>query len=144
MDKGARDRDHARVRIPTSHFWRTVSFNLYTHVYVEALQRCRVYAQSGSLSTPWQSTVIPAPPLAHATTLPLSALERLVISRPTRLGISAQIQGVWGYLQVTLECTFHNHRSLDGIAVMVVIPDRVERRRDAHYWGRPERRNLQQ
>ena len=74
----------------------------------------------------------------------ISAFERLVISRPTRLGICAQIQGVWVYLQVTLECTFHNHRSLDGITVMVVIPDRVERRRDDHYWGWPERRKLQQ
>ena len=40
---------------------------------------------------------------------------------------------VCGYTCKLLECTFHNHRSLDSVAVMVVIPDRVERRRDDHY-----------
>jgi len=67
---------------------------------------------------PWPLVVTPAvPPGTRIFTILISALKRLVTSRPSLLGVSAQMQGVGIHPSDSLP---HGHgHSLDSVAGMV-------------------------
>jgi hypothetical protein len=71
---------------------------------------------------PWQPTVTPAAPLllysARVFTPIISALKRLVTSRPALLGLPVQMHGV-GIPASGSQSHLHGHHSLDSVAEMV-------------------------
>ena len=97
MDEGARDGDHAWVRLPPiPHFWHTGN---PLHIYIRAgfVAMPSLCAVSGRATMPWQPTVIPAVHQAHASSP--SSYEsylpsHLVTSRPTLFCVAAQIYSV--------------------------------------------------
>src|SRR6266576_405571 len=73
---------------------------------------------SGSVTMPWQPTVTPAAPLAHASSPSSYPPSCLVISRPTLLGVFAQMRGV-GIPASYSQSHLHSHHSLDSVTEMV-------------------------
>jgi hypothetical protein len=79
-------------------------------------------AVSGSATMPWQPTVAPVAPLARASSPPMitSTFRLLVTSRPTLLGVSAQMHGV-SVPASDPQSHLHSHHSSDGIAEIATM-----------------------
>ena len=121
MDEGARDGDHARVRLPSiPHFW-------HTGLLVHAILPCRLCSDAEFIRSVWQRYDALATDgdtssasSARVFTLLISALKRLVTSRPILLGVSAQMHGV-GIPVGNSQSRLHSHHSWDSVAEMVAV-----------------------
>jgi hypothetical protein len=117
MDEGARDGDYAWVRLASLDHSPTSRLSaVLTHT-------CSLCSDAEFMRSVWQrydatvadsdtSSAGGAPIFMHL----ISALKRLVTSRPSLLGVSAQMQGVGISASDTLP---HHSHSLDSVAGMV-------------------------
>jgi hypothetical protein len=121
VDEGDCGGDHAQVRLPSHLISGTLVYcrahgPLYICIqagFVAMPSSCTVL---GRVTMPWQPMVTPATPLAPASSSPSKgSLKRLVTSRPTLLGVSAQMRGV-GIPVSNSQTYLHSHHSLDSIA----------------------------
>jgi hypothetical protein len=124
VDEGARDGDHTRVRLPSiPHFWHTGL--LVTTRFPIRIYTCRLCSDGEFMRSVWQRYDAVATDgdtgntsSARVFTLLISALKRLVTSRPVLLGVSAQMHGV-GVPASDSQSHLHSHHSLDSVAEMV-------------------------
>ena len=123
MDERARDGDHARVRLLLPHIWHTgllVTTRSSVRTYT-----CRLCSDAEFIRGVWQRYDALATDgdtgnssRARVFTLLISALKRLVTSRPAMLGVSAQMHGV-GVPASDSQSHLHSPHSLDSVAEMV-------------------------
>jgi hypothetical protein len=123
VDEGTRDGDHARVSLPSIPLWHTGL--LVTTRSSIRINTCRLCSDAEFMRSVWQRYDALATDgdtssasSARVFTLLISALKRLVTSRPVLLGVSAQMHGV-GVPVSDSQSHLHSHHSLDSVAEMV-------------------------